>query len=102
MWLQTVVLLMSTVWMPIVDAARTAMMHLTESWAGRWMEQPRRGLAYTLRRLEAAQAGQSMVEYAVVVAAVALVALVAVQLLGTRVTAIFQDLTRSMQTLSGR
>lgn len=51
-----------------------------------------RAVADRVRRLTAAEAGQSMVEYAIVTALIAIVALGAVQALGGGVTTVFNDI----------
>ena len=51
------------------------------------------------RALVAAETGQSMVEYAIVVAVVAIAALAAVQLFGGGVATVFQNLLAKVQGL---
>lgn len=51
-----------------------------------------RAVAERIRRLTAAELGQSMVEYAIVTALIAIVALGAVQALGGGVTAVFNNI----------
>ena len=55
----------------------------------------------TQRRLGSAQRGQSMVEYAIVVALVALVAMVAVQALGESIARVFQNIVAQLQGVGG-
>jgi pilus assembly protein Flp/PilA len=51
-----------------------------------------RAVAEKVRRLTAAERGQSMVEYAIVTALIAIVALGAVQALGGGVTTVFNNI----------
>ena len=51
-----------------------------------------RAVAERVRRLTAAERGQSMVEYAIVTALIAIVALGAVQALGGGVTTVFNNI----------
>lgn len=53
------------------------------------------------RRLGSAQRGQSMVEYAIVIALVALVAMVAVQALGESIARVFQNIVAQLQGVGG-
>jgi Flp pilus assembly pilin Flp len=53
------------------------------------------------RALGSAQRGQSMVEYAIVVALVALVAMVAVQALGESITRVFQNIVAQLNGIGG-
>lgn len=55
----------------------------------------------TRRWLGSAQQGQSMVEYAIVVALIALVAMVAVQALGVSIANIFQNIVAQLGGVSG-
>lgn len=54
-----------------------------------------RGIA---RRLQAGQSGQGMVEYAIVLALVAIVAMVAVRALGTGIDDVFRGILASFRT----
>jgi len=53
------------------------------------------------RRLTAERSGQSMVEYAIVVALIAVVAMAAVQGLGTGIAHVFQNLLSKIQGIGG-
>ena len=53
------------------------------------------------RRLTAERSGQSMVEYAIVVALIAVVAMAAVQGLGTGIAHVFQNLLGKIQGIGG-
>jgi Flp pilus assembly pilin Flp len=66
----------------------------------------RRAAGWLRRRLDPAralvahgEAGQSMVEYAVIIALIAVVAMVAVQALGGGITTVFQNLLAKIQGL---
>ena len=71
--------------------------------AGEWLRprvSPRLSPQRALRVLVAhAQTGQSMVEYAVIVALVAIVAMGAIQLLGGGITTVFQNILTKITTL---
>lgn len=53
------------------------------------------------RRLAAGQAGQSMVEYAIVAALIAVVAMAAVQALGGGIAQVFQNILGKIQGIGG-
>lgn len=55
----------------------------------------------TRRRFGSAQRGQSMVEYAIVVALIALVAMVAVQALGESIARVFQNIVGQLNGIGG-
>jgi len=55
------------------------------------------GLQTLARRLGAGQAGQSMVEYAIVAALIAVVAMAAVQALGGGIAHVFQNILSKIQ-----
>ena len=54
-----------------------------------------------VRRLSAGQAGQSMVEYAIVAALIAVVAMVALEALGTGIANVFQNIVDKVQGAGG-
>jgi len=53
------------------------------------------------RRLAAGEAGQSMVEYAIVAALIAVVAMAAVQALGGGIAQVFQNILGKIQGIGG-
>lgn len=53
------------------------------------------------RRLGADQAGQSMIEYAIMAALVAVVAMVAVEALGSGIASVFQNIVGKVSGLGG-
>lgn len=59
------------------------------------------GLQTLGRRLGAGQAGQSMVEYAIVAALIAVVAMAAVQALGGGIAQVFQNILSRIQGIGG-
>lgn len=59
------------------------------------------GLQTLGRRLGAGQAGQSMVEYAIVAALIAVVAMAAVQALGGGIAQVFQNILGRIQGIGG-
>jgi Flp pilus assembly pilin Flp len=61
----------------------------------------RRVLHRRLVRAIGTEAGQSMVEYAIVVALIAIAAMVAVQLLGVGIAQVFQNILARVQGLAG-
>lgn len=61
----------------------------------------RQVLLSTRRRLGGAHQGQSMVEYAIVVALVALVAMVVVQALGESIARVFQNIVAQLNGIGG-
>ena len=75
-----------------VDRAVTTLQDVLEG-AMRWLA--RRVAAATA----AAQSGQSMVEYAVIIALIAVVSMVAIQALGGGITTVFQNILVKIQGL---
>ena len=58
-------------------------------------------LGWIGHRLAAPQLGQSMVEYAIVAALIAIVAMAAMQALGGGIATVFQNILRRIQGLGG-